>query len=103
MVADRARYTDPARFREPFEACGDIHAVSVYVPFLNDHVPKIDADAKDDPLFLWCAGVPLGHPALDRDRTGDGLYHTRELGKYTVAGGLNDPPLSLAAFRPDHF
>ena len=49
------------------------------------------------------AGIALGHPALHRDRAGDGVDDARELDQHAVAGGLDDAAVVLGDLRIDQF
>src|ERR1044071_6274914 len=60
------------------------------VVLCENDVAEIHADPKYDPLFLGRLPIALGHPTLHRDRTGDGLDHTRELDQKAVAGRFDD-------------
>ena len=103
MVADRARYADPARFGDPFQSCRDIHPVAMDVVALDDDVAEVDADPEYDPLFFRGRHVAFGHSPLHRDRAGDGLNHARELDEDAVAGRLDDAALVLGDLRIDEF
>src|SRR4051794_37465393 len=103
MVADRARYADPAGFGQSFQSGRNIHAVAVDVSFLYDYVAEIDADPEDDPLIIGCFCVPFLHFTLDRDSTGDGLNDARELDQEAIAGRLDDAALVFTDFGVDQF
>jgi hypothetical protein len=93
---DNRRHANPARFGDPFQSGGNIHAISVDVVVLrDDDIAEIDPDTEYDPLFLRCCRVALGHPTLDGDCTGDSLYDAREFNQDAVAGGFDDAALVL--------
>jgi hypothetical protein len=75
----------------------------VDVSVLNDDVAQVDPYAEYNPLFLGNAGIACGHPALDRDRTGDGLYDARKLDQEAIPGCLYDPALVLGELGIDQF
>jgi hypothetical protein len=59
--------------------------------FLGNHITEVDPDAQLDPLLRRGGRVAIGHPALDLDRTPDGIHNAGKLGQKTVAGVLYDP------------
>jgi hypothetical protein len=73
------------------------------VPFLDNHVPEVDADPEYDPLILGRFGIALGHPVLDGDRASDGLHDAREFQEQPVTGRLDDAAFVLGDFRIDEF
>jgi hypothetical protein len=104
MVADRAGYANPAGLGDPLQSGGDIHAVAVdVVVFGNHNVAEIDSDPEYDPLIIRSRDVALGHPALHRNRTGDGLNDARELDQDAIAGGLDDAAPVFCNIRIDQF
>src|SRR6266404_4231183 len=99
--SSRARNTDAARFGEHFQTRRDVHPVAKDVVFLNDHIAKIDANAKLDPPGRRNVGVASGHPALNLDpaqhRVGDAV----EFDQHAVASSLDDSAAVLGDGRID--
>ena len=52
LVMHSARYADAARFRQTFQPCGDVDAISQNVVSINNNVSEIDADAVVDAPLL---------------------------------------------------
>ena len=103
LIVDDARYADPARLGDPLQPGRDIHPVAVDVVALDDDVAEVDADPEYDPLVFRDRDVALGHPALHRDRAGDGLDDAREFDQDAVAGRLDDAALVLGDLGIDQF
>jgi len=91
VVAHHLADADAARFCEPLQPRGDIHAVAEDVVLFNDYVAKVDANAEPDPALFSDLGLPVDHPTLDPDGAAHGVHHTRELRQEAVAGVLYDP------------
>jgi hypothetical protein len=91
VIAHHSADTDTPRLGQPLQPRRDIHTVTEDVVFLNDHIAEIDAHTEPDPALPLHLGLALGHPALEIDRTPDGIHHARELGQEAVAGALYDP------------
>ena len=62
-LVDNTRDADPAWVGQ-FQAGRDVHAVTVDVGTLADHVAKVDADAKNDPPGHGQRFVRRRHPSL---------------------------------------
>src|SRR5437016_4909685 len=85
-----ARPTQPARFTQALQPCGDIDAVTEDVAGLDDDVADIDADAEDQPFVFRHALVAQRDSLLDRDSASDSLHRARKLDQQPVPGGLDD-------------
>ena len=77
---------DAAGLGDGFEACGDVDAVAVDVPILDNHiaqldnhVAQIDTDAVLDASVCRDIGIALADAAVHRQRAGDRLDDAREL------------------------
>jgi len=101
LIAHNAVDANSARLGQRFKTRGDVDAIAENVVVLDDDVAEIDADTEYDPLILRRCSVPLGHPALHRDRAGDGLNDARELDQDAVTGGLDDAAFVLRDARID--
>src|SRR5207244_4057020 len=79
----------------------EIAVVAKDVVFLNDHIAKIDANAKLNPPGRRNVGVASGHPALNLDpaqhRVGDAV----EFDQHAVASSLDDSAAVLGDGRID--
>jgi hypothetical protein len=74
------RKTDCAGICDPFEACGDIDAVTHQVAVrLFDDVAQMNADPKFDAALRRQAGVALDHAVLHLDGAAHGVDHAAEL------------------------
>src|SRR5712692_7575946 len=88
LFVDRARDVDPARFREAFEACGNVDPVAVDLFAVDHHVSEVDADAELHPALGWQRSVLSLECGLDLDGALDRIHDARELGEYTITGGV---------------
>jgi hypothetical protein len=91
----------PPGSASPYQSCGDVDAVAVNVPILDNDVAEIDADPERDALVLWQAGIAVHHALLDFDGAADRLDRARELDQHAVAGRLHDPALVAPDRRVD--
>jgi len=68
------------RARCRFQPIRDVHAVAVYVLFLDDDVAEIDTDAEIEPLVWRRKGIPLVLPGpSERSSPITGTSHGFEL------------------------
>jgi len=96
LVARRARKADSTGVSEALKAGRDIDPVTVDVVALNDHIAKIDANAKFDALVFRHILVALGHATLDRHGAFDRVHDAGELDQRAVAHQLDDAPSMLS-------
>jgi hypothetical protein len=90
VIEDRARDADTARFRQAFQARGDVHAVAVDVVTLDHDVAQVHADTQVDAAFGGRLGVSHGHGALDVDGADHGVDHAGEVHQGPVAHEFHD-------------
>ena len=90
LVAHRSGNADPARLSHRLQPRRHIDAVAENVAVLNNHVAKIDADAKEQRPSGRHVAVAPGHPLLKIDGAGERFGHALELDKQAVAGALDD-------------
>jgi hypothetical protein len=95
VVAHHSADANAARFREPLQPRGDIHAVAEDVVLFRDHVTKVDANAEPDPAFFSDLGLAVDHPPLNLDGAADGVHYAPKLRQEAVASVLDDPPTVL--------
>jgi hypothetical protein len=95
LLEDRARRTDSTRRGLGLEPGGNVHAVAVDIPALDDHVAQVDADAKAQGFALGRRLGVLLHAGLPRERAGDRVDHARELQQQAVAHQLDHAPAVL--------
>ncbi len=93
LIVDGLRYANSASLGELFEANGDVHAGTVKIVLLGDHVPQVNADAELHPSGLWDGRVALGNLVLDLDGAANGLNNAWELGDDAVACAAEDVPV----------
>jgi hypothetical protein len=84
---------------EPLKAGRDVDPVAVDVVALDDHIAKIDADAKFDALVFRHVLVALGHAALNRHGAFDRVHDAGELDQRAVAHQFDDAPSILSDGR----
>src|SRR5215467_6324442 len=84
------------RLSQSFQVRRDIDAVTKDVVFFNDHVAKVDADPKIDPLLRRDSGIALSHSALHLDSAADCIHDTAEFRQEAIAGVLYNPASMLA-------
>ena len=101
LIVHNRRDADPARLGDPFQPRGDVDPVAVNVTVFDDHITRVDADAKLDALVFGQSIVALRHLPLHRDSAGDPFDDARKLDQQPVAGGFDDAPLMLGDLRVD--
>ena len=93
LVVGARRKRDAAVVGEAFEARGDVHAVPIERPVLDDHVAEVDADAKLHALVgVGHRGVARRDLLLDLDRALDRVDHRRKLCEDRIARRVDDAP-----------
>ncbi|MGY3156261.1 hypothetical protein ACVW0V_005401 [Bradyrhizobium elkanii] len=101
LIADRAGNADAAGLGQRLQAGRDVDAVAEDVGTVNDHVAKIDADAKLHPARRRDVGVALRHPALNLGRAQHRIDDAMKFDQQAVAGGLDDAAAILGDGRID--
>ena len=101
MVAHSPGNADPAWLGERFETRGDIDAVAENVVAFDDHVAKVDADAKLDASIVWLVGIAANHSALDFGGATHRVHDTPEFREKTVAGVFDHTAPLLGDLRID--
>jgi hypothetical protein len=99
LVAHHPIYTDPARLRQGFEPCRDVHTVTVDVTAILNDVAEIDPDTKLNALLFRHSGVAFSHLELNLDGAPHRVDNACELDEQPVAGRLDDAPAMLFDFR----
>src|SRR5216683_28163 len=95
------RDADAAGFGEALEARGDVDAVAVDLFAVDHHVAEVDADAELHPALGWQRSVLSLECGLDLDGALDRIHDARELGEYTITGGVDEPSVMLLHQRID--
>ena len=103
LIAHRARNTDAAGLGQHFQARRHVDAVAKDVVALNDHIAKIDADAKLHPPRRRDVDIALRHPALNLGGAQHRIDDAVEFDQHAVAGGLDDAAAILGDGRIDQF
>jgi hypothetical protein len=88
------RDADASGFRQAFEPCRDVYAITKDVAVLNDDVSHVDADPELDPTVDWHGSVPLGHRHLDLGRATQRVDDAGEFDQKPVSGGFVRPRCS---------
>src|SRR4030095_1024855 len=101
IVANRLRHGDAPGLGDTFQPGGDIDPVAANTVVVDDHVAKVDADAKFDPPILHHGRVADRHVALDFHGAFDCVHDAGKFDQHAVAGQLDDPPLMLGDGRVD--
>jgi hypothetical protein len=101
LVVHVAGEQDPARLGQSLQPRRDVDPIARDVALLVDDIADVDADTQADALGLGDLLLPLGHAALDRDRSGDGVDGAGELAEDAVAHELDDTPTVLGDERLD--
>ena len=92
---------DAARLRQPFQARGNVHAVTVDIITLDNDVAKVDTDPKRQLLALRQTGAARRVRPLDSHGAGDGVNDTGELDQRAVAHKLDDAAIVARDLRID--
>ena len=88
------RQIDAARFPDPLQSRGDIHAVAHQVAVaLLDDVAKMDADTALDALFWRQASIALCYAALEFDGAAHCIDDAAEFDDCAIASALNNAPV----------
>ena len=95
LIIGRSGDRNAARFRERLYPVGNIDAVAVNILALDDDVPEIDTNAKNQTLFPWSSSIALSLFALHLDRTTQCGDHALELDQQAVTHGLDQPSIIL--------
>src|SRR6266852_1446279 len=98
---DGIRDADTAGFGEALEAGGDVDAVAVDLLAVDHHVAEVHADAKLHPALGWQIRVLGLERGLDLHGAFDRIHDAGELGKYAVAGGIDEASMMLLDERID--
>ena len=69
---------------------GNVHAVTVEVAVLHDHVAEVEADSEHQSKVRRHGTIAHGHAALDVSRAPDRSDRTGELNEEAVSSGLDD-------------
>jgi hypothetical protein len=101
LVSHHPRDADPAWFRERFQACRDIDAITENVVVLDDDVTEVDPDAEPDPAVLRRAGLAIDHRALHLGSAADRVDDAREFHQHPVTRRLDDVAGMLADLQVD--
>jgi hypothetical protein len=72
---------------------GDVHAFSIAVLTLDDHLAEVDADADLDATILLYRGITFENAPLDRDCTFDGVDDTAKFGEQPIAHEFENAPM----------
>jgi hypothetical protein len=68
MVAHRARDADSSRWALGFKPGRHVHALSMQICAIGDHIADVYANAKPDGSIERLIAVIFGHMLLDADR-----------------------------------
>jgi hypothetical protein len=99
VIVGGAGDDDAAGLRQLLQARGDVHAITVEIALVGDHIAEIDADAEADALDLRYLRLALRNAALGRDGTGDRIDDAAELAEHAVAHQLDYAALVLCNQR----
>jgi hypothetical protein len=101
LFVDRARDVDPARFREAFEACGNVDPVAVDLFAVDHHISEVDADAELHPALGRDIRVLSLERGLDFDGALDRIHDAGEFCQHAVSRGINETSVMLLDERVD--
>jgi hypothetical protein len=102
LIVDGTGNEHATRLGQRLQPGRDVDPVTVDPVLVVDHIPQIDADAKQHAATLRHPLVTRRHPGLDLDRALGGADHAGKLSHDAVAGGVDDPPTVPADQRQDH-
>jgi hypothetical protein len=85
------RQVDTSWLGEGLEARGNVHAIPIEIPMLDDHIAQIDADPKREASSPRHGLIAIGHPTLDIGCAPDRIDHTGEFDKQAIAGRFYNP------------
>ena len=95
LVAHRRGDADSPWLGHGLEPRRHIDAVAENIAVLDDHVAKIDADAKEHRPRRRHVAIAPGHSLLKIDGAAQGFGDALELDQHAVAGGLDDAAPAL--------
>ena len=99
LVAHHPIYADPARLRQGFEPCRDVHSVTIDVTAILNDVAEIDPDTELNALLFRHSGVAFSHLVLNLYGAPHRVDNACELDEQPVASRLDDAPAMLFDFR----
>src|SRR5262249_35696223 len=76
---------DAPTIGQGLEPGGDVNAITIEIAALDNHVAKVDPDAKNDLPVLRQTGVGFRHGILQRKSAGDRFDGTGKFDEHTVA------------------
>jgi hypothetical protein len=95
MVAHGARDTYSARRTLGLEPGRHIHAVTMQVRAIGNHVADVNANPKQNGPIGGLIAIIVGHPLLHLDRAAHCPIDAIERDEQRVASGLNELPAML--------
>jgi hypothetical protein len=96
-------YAHAAGLRDPFEARGDVDAITKNIIVVDHDITDVNADAKFDPGILRYIEVLLSHSALDFDGATGCVYDAGELDQHAVASSLDNASTMFGDSGIDEF
>jgi hypothetical protein len=95
LLVDRFGDADPTRIRERLQTRGNVHAVTVDVVVLDNHITEMHADARVEALLGKAAGVARRLVLLNAHGAPHRIHDTVELPKDGIPGRIDDAAFGL--------
>ena len=87
---DHVGDADPARLRKLFKTCSDIDAIAMDVLVLDDHIAKVDTNAKNYLPVVGFSVLPHRHAVLDFRRALKRIDDAAELDEKSISHRLDE-------------